>query len=205
MCVVAQPVIELWKLAIFVFLWWCEMWSELCEWVSECMDSGGGSQSVAWSSLALTTMTWFFQSIVACILSLVFCVLFHEWVKKNIFMPRNVEKLLSIKCTFHSNQLTQHLRSLWTSQLVLLLALAVQRNREPCAFRSWPVLHQSSHCIFLPVNSISSSLQHKPANLHKTKTFQKYPLQNVGCIWVLSKFHCLWPNKSKQFYLPPTS
>lgn len=45
MCAVAQPVIELWKLAIFVFLWWCEMWSEQCE----CMDtSGGGSQSVAW-------------------------------------------------------------------------------------------------------------------------------------------------------------
>lgn len=32
MCAVALPVIELWKLAIFVFLWWCEMWSELCMW-----------------------------------------------------------------------------------------------------------------------------------------------------------------------------
>lgn len=71
-CVVAQPVIELWKLSIFVFLWWCEMWSELYVWglvgVSECMDSGGGSQSGAWSSSALPTLivTQFFRSEKKC-------------------------------------------------------------------------------------------------------------------------------------------
>lgn len=35
MCAVAEPVIELWKPAIFVILWRCEMWSELCEPVGE--------------------------------------------------------------------------------------------------------------------------------------------------------------------------
>lgn len=47
MCAVAEPVIELWKLAIFVFQCQCEMWSELCarvresEWGKERVGEGG--------------------------------------------------------------------------------------------------------------------------------------------------------------------
>ena len=85
MCVVAEPVIELWKLAIFVFLWWCEMWSELwacvCVCVSEC-DGGGGSQSVSLglgAALALT-QPWHasFSLIWKCTFSSLFIsILFH--------------------------------------------------------------------------------------------------------------------------------
>lgn len=44
MCGVARPVIELRELAIFVFLWWCEMWSEVHECVKTrvCVCWGGG-------------------------------------------------------------------------------------------------------------------------------------------------------------------
>lgn len=39
-----------------------------------------------------------------------------------------------------------------------------------------------SHCIFVAVNSVSSSHLHKPVNLHKTQTCQKYPHENTCCV-----------------------